>query len=45
MQALVSVPTLQDLDQMRLRDASESLVNDLAMVGKEAGLEKPRLGN
>ena len=45
MQALVSVPTLQDLDQVRLRDASESLVNDLAMVGKEAGLEKPRLGN
>jgi iron uptake system EfeUOB component EfeO/EfeM len=45
MQALVSAPTLQDLDQARLRDASESLVNDLAMVGKEAGLEKPRLGN
>ena len=45
MQALVTVPTLQDLDQVRLRDASESLVNDLAMVGKEAGLEKPRLGN
>jgi hypothetical protein len=41
----VSVPTLQDLDQARLRDASESLVNDLARVGKEAGLEKPRLGN
>lgn len=45
MQALVSAPTLQDLDQARLRDASESLVNDLAMVGKEAGLERPRLGN
>ena len=45
MQALVSVPTSQDLDQVRLRDASESLVNDLAIVGKEAGLEKPRLGN
>jgi iron uptake system component EfeO len=45
MQALVSVPSLQDLDQARLRDTSESLVNDLAMVGKEAGLEKPRLGN
>jgi iron uptake system component EfeO len=44
-QALVSVPTLQDLDQVRLRDASESLVNDLAIVGKEAGLERPRLGN
>jgi iron uptake system component EfeO len=45
LQALLSVPTLQDLDQVRLRDASESLVNDLAIVGKEAGLEKPRLGN
>jgi iron uptake system component EfeO len=45
MRALVSVPTLQDLDQALLRDASESLVNDLAMVGKEVGLEKPRLGN
>ena len=45
MQALVAVPTLQDLDQVRLRDASESLVDDLAMVGKEAGLERPRLGN
>jgi iron uptake system component EfeO len=45
MRTLVSVPTLQDLDQALLRDASESLVDDLAMVGKEAGLEKPRLGN
>jgi iron uptake system component EfeO len=45
MQSLVSVSTLQELDQVRLRDASESLVYDLAMVGKEAGLEKPRLGN
>jgi iron uptake system component EfeO len=45
LQALLSAPTLQDLDQVRLRDASESLVNDLAIVGKEAGLEKPRLGN
>jgi iron uptake system EfeUOB component EfeO/EfeM len=45
MQALVAVPTLQDLDQLRLRDASESLVNDLALVGRESGLEKPNLGN
>jgi iron uptake system component EfeO len=45
MRALVSVPTLRDLDQALLRDASESLVDDLAMVGKEVGLEKPRLGN
>jgi iron uptake system component EfeO len=45
MQALVSVPTLQELDQVQLRDLSESLVNDLAMVGQACGLEKPRLGN
>jgi iron uptake system EfeUOB component EfeO/EfeM len=45
MQALVAVPTLQELDQVRLRDASESLVNDLALVGRESGLEKPNLGN
>jgi iron uptake system component EfeO len=44
-QALVAVPTLQELDQVRLRDASESLVNDLALVGRESGLEKPGLGN
>jgi iron uptake system component EfeO len=45
MHALVAVPTLQTLDQVRLRDVSESLVNDLAMVGRESGLEKPGLGN
>jgi iron uptake system component EfeO len=45
MQALVTVPTLQELDQVRLRDASESLVNDLASVGRECGLENPGLGN
>jgi iron uptake system EfeUOB component EfeO/EfeM len=45
MRTLVAAPTLQELDQVRLRDASESLVNDLALVGKEAGLEKPGLGN
>ncbi len=45
MQALVAVPTLRELDQVRLRDASESLVNDLALVGRESGLEKPNLGN
>ena len=45
MHALVAVPTLQTLDQVRLRDVSESLVNDLAMVGRESGLEEPGLGN
>jgi iron uptake system component EfeO len=45
MQALVAVPTLQELDQLRLRDASETLANDLALVAREAGLQKPNLGN
>jgi iron uptake system component EfeO len=45
MRSLAAVPTLQALDQVRLRDASESLVNDLAMVGQESGLDKPGLGN
>jgi iron uptake system component EfeO len=45
MRALVAVQTLQALDQVRLRDVSESLVNDLAMVGRESGLDKPGLGN
>jgi len=45
MRTLVAVPTLQELDQGRLRDASESLVNDLALVARESGLEKPGLGN
>jgi iron uptake system EfeUOB component EfeO/EfeM len=45
MRALVAVPTLQELDQVRLRDASESLVSDLALVGRECGLERPGLGN
>jgi len=45
MQALVAVPTLQELDQVRLRDASESLVDDLALIGRQAGLERPGLGN
>jgi iron uptake system EfeUOB component EfeO/EfeM len=45
MQALLAVPTLQELDQVRLRDASESLVNDLVLVGRECGLETPGLGN
>src|SRR6202166_1823611 len=41
MHALVAVPTLQTLDQVRLRDVSESLVNDLAMVGRGSGPDKP----
>lgn len=45
MQALVSVPSLQELDQVRLRILSEELANDLVLVGRESGLEKPGLGN
>jgi iron uptake system component EfeO len=43
--ALVSVPTLQELDQVRLRILSEDLANDLAMLALAVGLEKPGLGN
>jgi iron uptake system component EfeO len=45
LQALVSVATLQELDQVRLRNLSEALANDLVMVGRESGLQKPGLGN
>jgi iron uptake system component EfeO len=45
LQALVSVRTLQELDQVRLRNLSETLANDLVMVGRVSGLEKPGLGN
>jgi iron uptake system EfeUOB component EfeO/EfeM len=45
LQALVSVRSLQELDQVRLRNLSETLANDLVMVGRESGLEKPGLGN
>ena len=45
MHALLSVPTLQELDQVRLRILSEDLANDLAMLGLAIGLEKPGLGN
>ncbi len=45
MRALMSVPTLQELDQVRLRSSSEELANDLVSVGREAGLDRPRLGN
>jgi len=45
MQALVSVPSLRELDQAGLRNLSETLANDLVMVGRESGLERPGLGN
>jgi iron uptake system component EfeO len=45
MHALMSVPSLQELDQVRLRGSSEELANDLVSVGREAGLDKPGLGN
>jgi iron uptake system component EfeO len=45
MREVLSVPTLQDLDQVRLRDLSETLVADLVGVGKACGLESPGMGN
>jgi iron uptake system component EfeO len=45
MHALVSVPSLPELDQLRLRYLSEALANDLVMIGRECGLGKPGLGN
>jgi hypothetical protein len=45
MHALVSVASLQELDQVGLRTLSETLANDLVMIGRESGLERPRLGN
>jgi iron uptake system component EfeO len=45
MREVLSVPTLQDLDQARLRDLSETLVSDLVEVGRACGLESPPLGN
>jgi len=45
MHALVSVASLQELDQAGLRTLSETLANDLVMIGRESGLERPGLGN
>jgi iron uptake system component EfeO len=45
MREVLSVSTLQDLDQVRLRDLSETLVSDLVEVGRACGLESPGLGN
>ena len=45
MHALVSVASLQELDQVGLRIQSETLANDLVMIGRESGLERPGLGN
>jgi iron uptake system component EfeO len=45
MHALVSVRSLQELDQAGLRTLSETLANDLVMIGRESGLDRPRLGN
>ena len=45
MRALLSVPSLQELDQAGLRTLSETLANDLLMIGRQSGLERPGLGN
>ena len=40
-----SVATLQQLDQLMLRDLSESLANDLVGLSRSIGLRRPQLGN
>jgi iron uptake system component EfeO len=45
LQSVASAPTLQQLDQITLRDASESLANDVVMMARVIGLQRPQLGN
>ncbi len=45
LQKLVAVPRLSDVDQIALREASETLTADLAGLGQQLGLEKPSFGN
>jgi iron uptake system component EfeO len=45
LRSLLAVSTLQQLDQARLRDVSETLVMDVVAVGRVCGLKKAELGN
>jgi iron uptake system EfeUOB component EfeO/EfeM len=45
LRSVSSVTTLQQLDQIRLRDLSESLANDLVSMSRAIGLQRPQLGN
>jgi iron uptake system component EfeO len=45
LRSVSSVATLQQLDQVMLRDLSESLANDLVTMSHALGLQRPQLGN
>jgi hypothetical protein len=45
LRAVSSVATIAQLDQVMLRDLSESLANDLVNVSGALGLQRPQLGN
>jgi iron uptake system component EfeO len=45
LRSIASVATLQQLDQVTLRDLSESLANDLVTMSHALGLQRPQLGN
>jgi iron uptake system component EfeO len=45
LRTLSSVATIQQLDQIMLRDLSESLANDLVTMSGALGLQRPQLGN
>jgi iron uptake system component EfeO len=43
--ALSAVATVQQLDQVMLRDLSESVANDLVNISRALGLQRPQLGS
>lgn len=45
LRSLSAVATISQLDQVMLRDVSESLANDLVNVARALGLQRPQLGN
>jgi len=45
LRAVSSVATIAQLDQVMLRDLSESLANDLVNLSATLGLQRPQLGN
>jgi iron uptake system component EfeO len=45
LRSLSAVATIQQLDQVRLRDLSESVANDLVDISRALGLKRPQLGN
>jgi iron uptake system component EfeO len=45
LRSLCAVATIQQLDQVMLRDLSESVANDLVNISRVLGLVRPQLGN